>query len=78
VPDYATVQGILIGVVATFVIFITITGPENHGSQFEAHKPAFEDGSVANDASASESPMWEKRVSNSDNASMRERGKENA
>ncbi|PPQ85492.1 hypothetical protein CVT25_006572 [Psilocybe cyanescens] len=44
VPDYATVQGILIGVVAAFVIFITIIGPENHGSQFEKAKTAFEEG----------------------------------
>lgn len=28
VPGYATVQGIFIGVVATFVIIITIIGPE--------------------------------------------------
>ncbi|KAI0031348.1 carboxylic acid transporter [Vararia minispora EC-137] len=28
VPDYATVQGILIGAVAAFVVFITIVGPE--------------------------------------------------
>ncbi|KAF8965854.1 MFS general substrate transporter [Flammula alnicola] len=28
VPDYATVQGILIGVVSAFVLFITIIGPE--------------------------------------------------
>ena len=28
VPDYATVQGILIGVVAAFVLFVTIIGPE--------------------------------------------------
>ena len=28
VPDYAKVQGILIGVVAAFVLFITIIGPE--------------------------------------------------
>ena len=28
VPDYATVQGILLGAIATFVIFITIIGPE--------------------------------------------------
>lgn len=28
VPDYAKVQGILIGVVAAFVVFITIIGPE--------------------------------------------------
>ena len=28
VPDYAKVQGILLGAIATFVIFITIVGPE--------------------------------------------------
>ncbi|TEB27753.1 carboxylic acid transporter [Coprinellus micaceus] len=44
VPDYATVQGIFIGCVAAFIIFITIIGPENHGSHFEKAKTAFEDG----------------------------------
>jgi hypothetical protein len=28
VPNYATVQGILLGAIASFVIFITIIGPE--------------------------------------------------
>ena len=42
--DYATVQGILIGVVAAFVLVITIIGPENYGSHFEKHKTAFEEG----------------------------------
>jgi SHS family lactate transporter-like MFS transporter len=50
VPDYATVQGILIGVVAAFVIFITIIGPENHGSHFEKHKAAFEEGGGRDDS----------------------------
>ncbi|KAJ8518320.1 hypothetical protein ONZ45_g4591 [Pleurotus djamor] len=50
VPDYATVQGILIGVVAAFVIFITIIGPENHGSHFEKHKTAFEEGGGRDEA----------------------------
>ena len=44
VSDYATVQGILIGVVAAFVLVITIIGPENYGSHFEKHKTAFEEG----------------------------------
>ncbi|KAF9474415.1 MFS general substrate transporter [Pholiota conissans] len=48
VPNYATVQGILIGVVSAFVIFITIIGPENHGSHFEKNKIAFQEG-AAND-----------------------------
>ncbi|KXN84179.1 hypothetical protein AN958_12915 [Leucoagaricus sp. SymC.cos] len=44
VPDYATVQGILIGVVAAFVLIVTILGPENHGFHFEKAKTAFEEG----------------------------------
>jgi SHS family lactate transporter-like MFS transporter len=28
VPDYGKVQGILLGAIATFVIFITVIGPE--------------------------------------------------
>ncbi|GJE88848.1 MFS general substrate transporter [Phanerochaete sordida] len=44
VPDYATVQGILIGVVSAFVLVVTIIGPENHGSHFEKHKTAIEEG----------------------------------
>ncbi|KAF8489061.1 carboxylic acid transporter [Russula emetica] len=44
VPDYAKVQGILLGTIAAFVIFITIIGPENHGSNFEQENPGFEDG----------------------------------
>ncbi|KAH7925149.1 carboxylic acid transporter protein [Leucogyrophana mollusca] len=50
VADYATVQGIFIGVVVAFVIFITIIGPENHSSHFEKHKTAFEEGGGADDA----------------------------
>ncbi|RDB21642.1 Carboxylic acid transporter [Hypsizygus marmoreus] len=50
VPDYATVQGILIGVVAAFVVVITIIGPEKHGSHFEKHKAAFEEGAARDDA----------------------------
>jgi len=49
VPDYATVQGIFIGVVAAFVILMTIIGPEHHGSHFEQHKAAFEDGGHVDD-----------------------------
>ncbi|KAJ7339192.1 MFS general substrate transporter [Mycena albidolilacea] len=50
VPDYAKVQGILIGVVAAFVIFITVIGPENHGSHFEKHRAAFDEGGGSDDA----------------------------
>jgi len=50
IPDYATVQGILIGVVAAFVLVVTLVGPENHGSHFEKHKAAFEEGAAQDDA----------------------------
>ncbi|KIJ08149.1 hypothetical protein PAXINDRAFT_89314 [Paxillus involutus ATCC 200175] len=50
VADYATVQGIFIGVVAAFVIVVTILGPENHSSHFEQHKTAFEEGGGRDDA----------------------------
>jgi len=43
VPDYGKVQGILIGVVAAFVIFMTIIGTENHGRHFESAKLPIED-----------------------------------
>jgi len=41
VPDYARVQGILIGTVAVYIIILTIIGPENHGSNFEQDGVAF-------------------------------------
>ncbi|KZT43780.1 MFS general substrate transporter [Sistotremastrum suecicum HHB10207 ss-3] len=44
IPDYAKVQGIFIGCVAAFTLFMTIIGPEHHGSHFEKHKTAFEEG----------------------------------
>jgi len=44
VPDYARVQGILIGTVAVYIIVLTIIGPENHGSHFEQQGLAFESG----------------------------------
>lgn len=52
VPDYATVQGILLGSIAVFVIFITIIGPEKHGSNFELQKAAFEDGETNKEPAA--------------------------
>ncbi|KAJ7761153.1 hypothetical protein B0H14DRAFT_3595084 [Mycena olivaceomarginata] len=49
VPDYGKVQEILISVVAVFVIFITVIGPENHGSHFEKHCAAFDEGGGSDD-----------------------------
>ncbi|KAJ4474154.1 carboxylic acid transporter [Lentinula lateritia] len=50
VPDYAKVQGILIGCVAAFVLVVTLFGPEKHGRQFEKHRAAFEEGGGDDDA----------------------------
>ncbi|KAF8523993.1 MFS general substrate transporter [Gautieria morchelliformis] len=50
VPDYAKVQGILMGVVAAFIVIVVILGPENHGSHFEQHRVAFEEGGGQDDA----------------------------
>ncbi|KAH7345101.1 major facilitator superfamily domain-containing protein [Rhizoctonia solani] len=44
VPDYAKVQGIFLGCVAAYLVVVTIFGPEHHGSEFEKHKTAFEEG----------------------------------
>jgi len=44
VPDYATVQAILVGTVAAFVVIVVLVGPENHGFRFEKYKTAFEEG----------------------------------
>ncbi|KAG6864480.1 hypothetical protein C0991_009229 [Blastosporella zonata] len=61
VPDYATVQGILIGVVSAFVIFITIIGPEKHGAHFEKHRTAFEEGAARGDALFEDEDLEERR-----------------
>ncbi|KAG9078507.1 hypothetical protein FRC06_008324 [Ceratobasidium sp. 370] len=50
VPDYAKVQGIFLGVIAAYLIVVTIFGPEHHGSEFEKHKTAFEEGGGEDDA----------------------------
>lgn len=35
VPDYAKVQGILIGAIIAFTLIMTLLGPENKGAHFE-------------------------------------------
>ncbi|KAJ7243999.1 hypothetical protein C8J57DRAFT_1725801 [Mycena rebaudengoi] len=52
VPDYTKVQGILIGVVAAFVVFVMVVGPEYEprlGSHFEKHRAGFGEGGGADD-----------------------------
>jgi SHS family lactate transporter-like MFS transporter len=46
VADYAKVQGIFVGVVAAYVVIMTIIGPENHASRFEKSRAAFETGAA--------------------------------
>ncbi|KAJ9091715.1 hypothetical protein QFC21_007110 [Naganishia friedmannii] len=43
-PDYAKVQGILIGVVIVWTLFFVLVGPEAHGAHFEQARVAFETG----------------------------------
>jgi len=43
-PNYALIQGIFIGCVSVYVIFLALIGPENHGSHFEKGKTAFQAG----------------------------------
>ncbi|CUA74600.1 Carboxylic acid transporter protein homolog [Saccharomyces cerevisiae S288c] [Rhizoctonia solani] len=54
VPDYAKVQGIFLGCVAAYLVVVTIFGPEHHGSEFEKHKTAFEEGGGADNAHVQE------------------------
>ncbi len=78
IPDYAKVQGILIGVVTAYVIIVTILGPENHGSHFEQHKPAFEEGAARDDAIIDEvvAPAQVGEKSGRDSVSMIEKSEE--
>ena len=46
VADYAKVEGIFVGVVAAYVVIMTIIGPENHASHFEKSRAAFETGAA--------------------------------
>ncbi|KAF9049224.1 carboxylic acid transporter protein [Hymenopellis radicata] len=79
IPDYAKVQGILIGVVAAYVLIVTILGPENHGSHFEQHKPAFEEGAARDDAIIEEvvAPAQVGEKSSRDSVSVNEKMTEN-
>ncbi|KAG9128377.1 hypothetical protein FRC07_000051 [Ceratobasidium sp. 392] len=47
---YQLGNGIFLGVVAAYLITVTIFGPEHHGSEFEKHKTAFEEGGGEDDA----------------------------
>ncbi len=44
IPDYATVSGILLGVVCAYLILVVIFGPEYRGAEFEKAAPATVEG----------------------------------
>ncbi|GFZ47800.1 hypothetical protein JCM24511_05547 [Saitozyma sp. JCM 24511] len=46
-PDYASIQGILIGAVIAWMMIFIVLGPEADGSHFEQAKVAFQEGSGA-------------------------------
>ncbi len=50
IPDYASVQGILIGCVIAWTMVCVLVGPEHHGSHFEEAKVAFQEGAGLDDA----------------------------
>ncbi|QRV75987.1 Sugar (and other) transporter [Ceratobasidium sp. AG-Ba] len=62
VPDYAKVQGIFLGVVSAYLIIVTIFGPEHHGSEFEKHKAAFEEGGGDDNAYVEEDVLGNTRA----------------
>ena len=51
-PNYPLVQGVFIGVVAIYLIVLTLIGPENHGSHFERSKTAFQPGASKEDVNS--------------------------
>jgi SHS family lactate transporter-like MFS transporter len=71
VPDYAKVQGILIGVVAAYVLVLTILGPEKHGARFEQYKAAFEEGGGRDEVEDGATPAQMRERSNSASGSVR-------
>ena len=50
IPDYATVSGILLGVVCAYLIIVTVFGREYRGAEFEKAPVAFIPGAGAADA----------------------------
>lgn len=49
-PDYAKVQGVLIGAVIVWTLIFVSLGPDAHGSHFEAAKTAAQAGAGRQDA----------------------------
>lgn len=47
IPDYATIQGIFVGVILAFTALCVIFGPEADSSHFEQAKVAIQDGAGA-------------------------------
>ncbi|KAJ3915410.1 MFS general substrate transporter [Lentinula edodes] len=73
VPDYATVQGILIGCVAAFLLIVTLFGPEKHGYEFEKHRAAFEEGGGDDEAMMDDNVLEGRRRIDGDRAGAEER-----
>ncbi|TFY77794.1 hypothetical protein EWM64_g6215 [Hericium alpestre] len=66
VPNYAPVQGILMGAVVAFCIILLVIGPEKHGYLFENDKAAFEEKApltegVVGEGSVEGDPVGEKQ-----------------
>ncbi|KAF9458789.1 MFS general substrate transporter [Collybia nuda] len=76
IPDYAKVQGIVVGAAVAFVVIIIMIGPEKHALRFEKHKAAFEEGAGQEDVFDLEDNHGEKDSSSSRPVSLEgEKGK---
>jgi len=65
IPDYGLIQGWFIGVVSLCIILCCLVGPEDHGSNFESAKAAYQE-----DAGEATAPMVGRRLSATDPSSV--------
>jgi hypothetical protein len=56
-------RGILFGIVAAYVVVVTILGPENLGARFEQQNATFEEGAGHDETREEERPLMTERSS---------------
>jgi len=64
VPDYAKVQGMLLGGIAAFTIIVTFLGPENHSSHFDDHEEQVDERGIGPGIHSSAMDAYEKHMQN--------------
>lgn len=73
-PNYALIQGIFIGCVATYILVLALIGPERHGSHFERGKMAFQAGASKEDISSISGVEGVRDIEKSSMGSEKEKG----